>query len=230
MRKEIALLFSILLLSLCIGCNRHEKTKDEIPIPVSSPSDKPDPAHGDRRKNIVFFGNSLTAGFGVGASEAFPSLIQRKLDSLKLPYQVINAGISGETSADGNNRINWVLQQPVYIFVLELGGNDGLRGIALSETSKNLQSIIDKVKLKYPAAKIILAGMQIPPNMGKTYTSEFRILFQKLATANKIYLIPFLLEGVGGVPGLNQEDGIHPNIQGHKIVADNIWNTLKPLL
>jgi acyl-CoA thioesterase-1 len=230
MRKEITLLFSFLLLSFCTGCNRHEKTKDEVPIPVSSPAEKPDTEHGGLRKNIIFFGNSLTAGFGVGASEAFPALIQRKLDSLKLPYQVINAGLSGETSAGGNNRIDWVLQQPVYIFVLELGGNDGLRGIALSETSKNLQSIIDKVKLRYPSAKIILAGMQIPPNMGKTYASEFRILFQKLATANKIYLIPFLLEGVGGMPDLNQEDGIHPNIQGHKIVAENIWNTLKPLL
>jgi acyl-CoA thioesterase-1 len=230
MRKEIVVLASLLILSLCIGCNQKEKTKNQAPVPVPSTAEKSDSAHGSLKKNIIFFGNSLTAGYGINASEAFPALIQAKLDSLKLPYQVINAGLSGETTAGGNNRINWVLRQPVYIFVLELGGNDGLRGIALSETSKNLQSIIDKVRLTYPSAKIILAGMQIPPNMGRTYTSEFRILFQKLASANKIYLIPFLLEGVGGVPGLNQEDGIHPNIQGHKIVAENIWNVLKPLL
>jgi acyl-CoA thioesterase-1 len=230
MRKDIIVPVSLLIWSICIGCNRHDKTKDQVPFPVSSAAKKPDSAHTELKKNIVFFGNSLTAGYGVDASEAFPALIQARLDSLKLPYQVINAGLSGETSAGGNSRINWVLSQPVYIFVLELGGNDGLRGIALSETSKNLQSIIDKVKLKYPSAKIILAGMQIPPNMGKTYTSAFRILFQKLASENKIYLIPFLLEGVGGVASLNQEDGIHPNIQGHKIVAENIWNILKPLL
>jgi acyl-CoA thioesterase-1 len=182
------------------------------------------------RENIVFFGNSLTAGYGVDPSEAFPSLIQAKINSLKLPYQVINAGLSGETSAGGNSRIDWVLRQPVYIFVLELGGNDGLRGIPRSETTKNLQVIIDKVRRKYPSAKIILAGMQIPPSMGEKYTSEFRAVFQQLAVRNKIYLIPFLLEGVGGVPGLNQQDGIHPNEEGHKIVAENIWKVLKPML
>ena len=183
------------------------------------------------QKEISFFlGNSLTAGYGVDPSEAFPALIQAKLDSLKLPYQVTNAGLSGETSAGGNSRIDWVLHQPLYIFILELGGNDGLRGITLSETSKNLQLILDKVKLKYPSAKIILAGMQIPPNLGQKYTSEFRSLFQQLTARNKIYLIPFLLEGVGGVAALNQPDGIHPNVQGHKIVAENIWKVLKPLL
>ncbi len=182
------------------------------------------------RENIVFFGNSLTAGYGVDPSEAFPSLIQTKINSLKLPYQVINAGLSGETSAGGNSRVDWVLRQPVYIFVLELGGNDGLRGIPMSETTKNLQLIIDKVTRKYPSSKIILAGMKIPPSMGEKYTSEFRAVFQQLAVRNKIYLIPFLLEGVGGVTGLNQQDGIHPNAEGHKIVAENVWKVLKPML
>ena len=231
MRKAIILLGSFLLLWFCSACHRNEKVQNPATDSAQSPVKKEDSVvHNELRKNIIFFGNSLTAGYGVDASEAFPALIQSRLDSLKLPYQVINAGLSGETSADGNSRINWVLRQPVYIFVLELGGNDGLRGIALSETSKNLQSIIDKVKLKYPSAKIILAGMQIPPNMGKIYTSEFRTLFQQLAANNKIYLIPFLLEGVGGIASLNQQDGIHPNIQGHKIVAENIWNVLQPLL
>ena len=231
MRKVTVLIAPFFLLWLSLGCNHSEKTENPAPSPVQPSVKKEDSAENTRaRRNIVFFGNSLTAGYGVDPSEAFPALIQAKLDSLKLPYQVINAGLSGETSAGGNSRIDWVLRQPLYIFILELGGNDGLRGITLSETSKNLQLIVDKVKLKYPSAKIILAGMQIPPNLGQKYTSEFRSLFQQLAARNKIYLIPFLLEGVGGVTALNQPDGIHPNVQGHKIVAENIWKVLKPLL
>src|SRR5688572_29250386 len=151
-----------------------------------------------KKKTIVFFGNSLTAGYGLSPSEAFPAIIQKKIDSLGLPYQVINAGVSGETSSGGKTRIDWILREPVDIFVLELGANDGLRGILLSETKKNLQDIIDKVKTKYPAAKLMLAGMQIPPNMGQTYTTEFRDLFNDLSNKNGMTLIPFLLEGVGG--------------------------------
>jgi acyl-CoA thioesterase-1 len=216
---------------LSSGCNHNGKSENRAIAPVQPPVKKADTTENQRPgKNIIFYGNSLTAGYGVDPSEAFPALIQKKIDSLKLPYQVINAGLSGETSAGGNSRIDWVLRQPVYIFILELGGNDGLRGIALPETAKNLQLIIDKVKTRYPTAKIILAGMQIPPNLGRAYTSEFRNLFQQLAERNKIMLIPFLLEGVGGVPGLNQRDGIHPNVPGHKIVAENVWKVLKPLL
>ena len=154
-------------------------------------------------KTILFFGNSLTAGYGVDPSEAFPALIQNKIDSLKLDYKVINGGVSGETSAGGNGRIDWILRQPVDIFVLELGGNDGLRGIPLTETKKNLQAIIDKVKTKYPEAKLVLAGMQIPPNMGQQYATEFKNLYPGLAEKNKASLIPFLLQGVGGDPKLN---------------------------
>ena len=231
MRKFIAPIGSLLILWLCLGCNQGGKTENPSITPVQPPVKNEDSAgKNEAGKNIIFFGNSLTAGYGVDPSEAFPALIQAKLDSLKLPYQVINAGLSGETTAGGNTRIDWVLRQPVYIFVLELGGNDGLRGISLSESAKNLQIIIDKVKLKYPSAKIIMAGMQIPPNLGQKYTSEFRAMFRQLAVRNKIYLIPFLLEGVGGVAALNQHDGIHPNVQGHKIVAENIWKVLKPLL
>ena len=178
-------------------------------------------------KTILFFGNSLTAGYGVDPSEAFPALIQTKIDSLKLNYKVINAGVSGETSAGGNSRVGWILRQPVDIFVLELGGNDGLRGIPLTETKKNLQSIIDKVKAKYPEAKLILAGMQIPPNMGEEYATTFKNIYPSLAAKNKITLIPFLLQGVGGDVKLNQHDGIHPTAEGHKIVAENVWAVLK---
>jgi acyl-CoA thioesterase I len=181
-------------------------------------------------KHILFFGNSLTAGFGVSPNQAFPALIGHRIDSLHLPYQVTNAGLSGETSAGGKNRIGWILRQPVDIFVLELGANDGLRGIPVTETAANLQAIIDAVKAKYPAAKIVLAGMQIPPNMGAAYATAFRETFRQLAAKNKAALIPFLLQGVGGIPGLNQQDGIHPTAEGHKIVANNVWRVLKPLL
>ena len=182
------------------------------------------------KKTIVFFGNSLTAGYGLSPSEAFPAIIQNKIDSLGLPYKVINAGVSGETSSGGNGRIVWILKQPLDVFVLELGANDGLRGIPLSETKKSLQSIIDKVKAKYPEAKLVLAGMQIPPNMGVTYTTEFRNIYPDLAKKNAAMLIPFLLEGVGGDLKLNQQDGIHPTAEGHQIVAENVWRVLEDLL
>lgn len=183
-----------------------------------------------KKKTIVFYGNSLTAGYGLSPAEAFPAMIQNKIDSLGLPYQVVNAGVSGETSSGGKTRIDWILQQPVDIFVLELGANDGLRGIPLSETKKNLQEIIDKVKAKYPDAKLVFAGMQIPPSMGQTYTTEFKNIYTELAEKNLMTLIPFLLEGVGGEPELNQQDGIHPNKEGSRIVAENVWQKLEKLL
>ena len=183
-----------------------------------------------KKKSIVFFGNSLTAGYGLSPEQAFPALIQKRIDSLGLPYQVINAGVSGETSSGGKTRIDWILREPVDIFILELGANDGLRGTPLSETKKNLQDIIDKVKGKYPGSKLVFAGMEMPPNMGQAYTTEFRNIYTELATKNKMTLIPFLLEGVGGEPDLNQEDGIHPNEQGSLIVAENVWKQLEKLL
>jgi acyl-CoA thioesterase I len=179
-------------------------------------------------KNILFFGNSLTAGYGLDdPSEAFPSIIQEKIDSLNLPYKAINAGLSGETTSGGKNRIDWLLKQKVDVFVLELGANDGLRGIPTAETKKNLQSILNKVKAKYPEAKQILLGMEIPPNMGKTYTMEFREIYRDLAKENNIPLVPFLLEGVAGSTTLNLQDGIHPTGEGYKIVAENVWKVLK---
>jgi len=183
-----------------------------------------------KKKTIVFFGNSLTAGYGVSPSEAFPAIIQKRIDSLGLPYQVVNAGVSGETSSGGKTRIDWILREPVDIFILELGANDGLRGTPLSETKKNLQDIIDKVKAKYPDTKLVFAGMEIPPNMGQAYTTEFRNIYTDLAAKNKMTLIPFLLEGVGGEPELNQADGIHPTAEGHLIVAENVWKQLEKLL
>src|SRR6187549_2933212 len=183
-----------------------------------------------KKKSIVFFGNSLTAGYGLSPEQAFPALIQKKIDSLGLPYQVINAGVSGETSSGGKTRIDWILREPVDIFVLELGANDGLRGTPLSETKKNLQDIIDKVKATYPDTKLVFAGMEMPPNMGQAYTTEFRNIYIDLAAKNKMTLIPFLLAGVGGEQELNQADGIHPTAEGHLIVAENVWKQLEKLL
>jgi acyl-CoA thioesterase-1 len=181
-------------------------------------------------KVILCFGNSLTAGMGLNIEEAFPAVIQNRLDSLGLPYQVVNAGLSGETTASGKNRVSWVLNQKVDIFILELGANDGLRGIPLSETRNNLQAIIDIVREKNPDTQIVLAGMQMPPNLGADYTTEFKNIFPELAKKNDIKLIPFLLENVAGIPELNQNDGIHPTVEGQKIVAENVWLILKDLL
>jgi len=183
-----------------------------------------------QEKLIVFFGNSLTAGMGLEEEKAFPAIIQNKLDSLGLSYHVINAGLSGDTSGSGKNRLEWVLNQKVDIFVLELGANDGLRGVPISETKNNLQDIIDFVREKNPDTKIILAGMQMPPNLGKDYTTEFKNIFPELADKNDIELIPFLLENVAGISELNQADGIHPTEKGQKILAKNVWAVLEDIL
>jgi acyl-CoA thioesterase-1 len=182
-------------------------------------------------KKVLFFGDSLTAGYGLDdPSDAFPGVVQHKIDSAKLHYKVINAGVSGETSAGGKGRISWILKQRVDVFVLELGANDGLRGLPVEETTANLQAITDSVKARYPAAKLVLLGMQVPPNMGNIYANNFKALFPALATKNKMALVPFLLKGVGGVPALNQKDGIHPTVQGAKIVGANVWEVLQGVL
>src|SRR4051812_38357589 len=173
-------------------------------------------------KSILFFGDSLTAGYGLSPEEAFPALVEKELKKSSNKVKVTNAGLSGETSAGGLSRIDWILRQPVDIFVLELGANDGLRGLPLDQTRKNLQQIIDKVRSKYPNVKFVLAGMMVPPNLGKEYTDQFKNIYPDLAKQNKATLIPFLLEGVGGDEKLNQPDGIHPNVEGHKIVARNV--------
>ena len=185
------------------------------------------------KKNILFFGNSLTAGYGLddASTAGFVGLTQQKIDSLDLPYRCVNAGLSGETTAGGNSRIDWVIeQQPVDIFILELGGNDALRGLKAADSERNLQSILDKVKAKYPSVKIILSGMEAPRSMGNAYTSAFHNIYPTLAKKNAIALIPFVLEGVGGIAELNQKDGIHPTAEGNKIIVETIWDVLKPLL
>jgi acyl-CoA thioesterase-1 len=220
------LVFSVcfmLLLSACgnnsSSANTDQKVDSTATTAVSN------------KKAILFFGDSLTAGYGLDdPSDAFPGVIQRKIDSLKLPYMVVNAGVSGETTAGGLGRIDWTLKQKVDIFILELGANDGLRGIPAKETGQNLQAIVDKVKAKYPDAKLVLLGMQVPPSMGADYATNFKTVFPQVAEKNKMALVPFLLQGVGGNPKLNQADGIHPTAEGAKIVADNVWQVLKEQL
>ncbi|MCC9138056.1 arylesterase [Pontibacter silvestris] len=181
-------------------------------------------------KTILFFGNSLTAGYGLMASQAYPSLIQKQLEQEGYTYKVINAGLSGDTTAGGVYRIERWLEQPIDIMVLALGANDGLRGIPTRETTYNLQEIIDKVKHKYPDVKVILAGMEIPDIVPGRYAAEFRKLFRELATQNNVVFLPFLLEGVVGMRHLNLPDGVHPNAEGQKVLAKHIWGVLKDLL
>lgn len=184
----------------------------------------------EEKKTILFFGDSIAAGYGIEPQQAFPAIIQNKIDSAGLNYEVINGGLSGETSAGGLRRIDWVLQRDIDIIVLELGGNDGLRGIDLSSTKENLQQIIDKAKAKNPDVEIILAGMQVPPNLGTDYTQEFQNLYPELAKENNLVLIPLILDKVGGKDEYMQPDQIHPNVQGHKVVAETVWDVLSNLL
>jgi len=182
------------------------------------------------RKTLLFFGDSLTAGYGVGKELSYPSVLQTRIDSLGWEFEVVNAGLSGETSAAGLRRIDWILRRPIDLFVLELGGNDGLRGIPLEYTEKTLQQILDRVHKRYPEAILVIAGMQLPPNLGPHYIEEFRAIFPRLAKNNEAHLIPFLLEGVGGEPELMLPDGIHPTATGHRAVAELVWKQLEPIL
>jgi acyl-CoA thioesterase-1 len=179
---------------------------------------------------ILVLGDSITAGYGLEPEESYPALLQKKIDAQGWKYRVINAGQSGDTSAGGLGRLDWLLKNPIDVLVLELGGNDGLRGLPVETTRKNLQAIIDRTKQKYPKTKVILAGMKVPPNMGRDYGEKFAATFRELAKRNQSVLIPFVLEGVGGVRELNLPDGIHPTAKGQEIVAKNVWKALEPVL
>jgi acyl-CoA thioesterase I len=183
-----------------------------------------------RTNTVVILGDSLAAGLGVDFDQAFPALLQKRVNAAGWQDTVVNAGVSGDTSADGLARIDWLLRRKLDVLIVELGGNDGLRGLPVTVTRTNLQAILDRVRTKYPRAQFIIAGMQMPPNMGEDYTHAFRELFPELARRNQAALIPFLLAGVGGDPNLNQDDRIHPNAEGHRIVADNVWSILRPVL
>jgi acyl-CoA thioesterase-1 len=178
----------------------------------------------------LFLGDSITAGYGLDPEQAYPALIQEKIDARGWNFRVVNAGQNGDTSAGGLNRLDWLLKNRVDVLVLELGGNDGLRGLPTATTAKNLQAIIDRTHAKYPDAKVIIAGMKVPPNMGGDYGRRFEAVYTELAKKNRAVLIPFVLEGVGGVRALNLADGIHPTARGHEIIAATVWKFLEPVL
>jgi acyl-CoA thioesterase I len=184
----------------------------------------------DGARTILFVGTSLTAGYGVGDDVAYPAIIQQKIDSAGLPFRVVNAGISGETSAGGLRRIEWSLQQPVDVLVLELGANDGLRALDPDVMRDNIDEIIRRTRTRYPDAAVVLVGMEAPPNLGAAYTTRFRAAFQDLAREHDAALVPFLLDGVAGEASLNIQDGIHPNADGHRMLAATVWRTLQPVL
>lgn len=228
-RYAYPLIFCYFLGLVPVGCK--ERTKDpERSIQTKGPLGEVPGKSKTHNGKILFFGDSLTAGYGLEPGDAFPALIQERLDSLGLPYQVVNAGLSGETTASGKNRLAWVLDPEVSLVVLELGANDGLRGIPLEETKGNLQAMVDMVQEKLPQATLVLVGMQIPPNMGPQYSSGFKEIFPELAEREGIHLVPFLLEGVAGIPRLNQRDGIHPTEEGQRVLAENVWEVLQGLL
>lgn len=188
------------------------------------------PAAAAAGSAVVFFGDSLTAGYGLDPDQAYPAIIASSMREAGLTLEVVNAGVSGETTAAGVRRVSWILRRPVAVFVLALGGNDGLRGVPPEETERNLQRIIDAVRAAQPKARIVLAGMQAPPNMGADFTRAFREIFPRVAARNGVPLIPFLLEKVGGVPELNQPDGIHPTADGQRLVAETVWAVLEPIV
>jgi acyl-CoA thioesterase-1 len=181
-------------------------------------------------RTILVMGDSIAAGSGVDLDEAFPALLQKKIDAEGWKFTVVNAGVSGDTTAGGLERTDWVLKRKMDVLLLELGGNDGLRGIPVEATRANLQAIIDRVKQKYPRVELIVCGMHMPPNMGERYNAAYRQIFPDIAQTNKAALVSFLLEGVGGKPELNLPDRIHPTPKGHQLVAENVWAVLKPVL
>ncbi len=183
-----------------------------------------------KRPTIVFFGTSLTAGYGLDPSEAFPAIVARLADAAGTPINAVNAGLSGETSAGALRRIDWVLKGPADVVVLEVGANDALRAIDPASTRKNIEHVIEAARRDRPAARIILVQMEAPPNLGDRFTREFHGLYAEVASGERVELMPFLLDGVAGISGLNQADGIHPNFKGEKIVARNVWRSLAPVV
>jgi len=188
------------------------------------------PPAASATRAVVFLGTSLTAGLGLDPDHAYPAVVQQKIDSAGLKYTVVNAGVSGESSAGAVRRIDWILRQPPAVLVIETGANDGLRGQDPDSLKANIQLMIDRVRQRSPSTRIILAGMEALPNLGADYTRRFRAIYPALAAANHVALIPFLLDGVAGVDSLNQQDGIHPTDAGARLVANNVWRVLGPVL
>jgi acyl-CoA thioesterase I len=209
------------LVATLLGCEQARKETQDDLLPATPHSESP---------SVVFLGTSLTAGMGIEPEQAYPALIQRKIDSAGLDFRVVNAGVSGETSAGARRRISWILREPVSVLVVETGANDGLRGLPVDSLRANIQAVFDRAKELDPAPKLVLIGMRIPPNYGLGYTGRFHAVYRDLARENGAALVPFLLEGVGGIPSMNQADGIHPTAEGQRIMAETVWKVLEPVL
>jgi acyl-CoA thioesterase-1 len=222
------------LLPLVLACRGSGPAPaPSAPPPTAPPATSalaPSPAPADERPVVLFVGTSLTAGLGLDPGEAYPALLQEKIDAAGLRYRVVNAGVSGETSAGARSRMGWLLRQPVAVLVVETGANDGLRGQDPEATRESIQAILDEAKRQSPPPKLVLAAMEALPNYGEDYRRRFRAIYPELAKRNGATLVPFLLEGVAGEPTLNQPDGIHPTAEGQKRVAENVWKVLQPLL
>lgn len=206
-----------------VGCSASNEEDDPLRDATSPPAD-------DERPVILFLGDSLTAGYYLDPADAFPALVQAKIDERGLPYRAVNAGVSGDTSTDGLNRLDWLLHQPVDILVLALGANDALRGQPVEHIRGNLDEIMTRTRARYPDVRIVLAGMKMPVNYGEPYISDFERMFVDLADKHDAVLIPFLLEGVAGDPVLNLRDGIHPTEEGHAIMAETVWRHVERVL
>ena len=220
-------LAAIGLLSVLPACDGAEG-----PEALRSPEREVPATDADDRGVVLFLGTSLTEGYGLqnAPEDAFPAKVQQRIDHSDLPFRVVNAGVGGDTSAGGLRRLEWLLRAPLQVLVLELGANDGLRGQDTDALRDNLLAIIRATRARYPDAEILLAGMQAPPNLGQRYSESFRAVFPEVALAGNVILIPFLLEGVGGIRELNQSDAIHPSVEGHEIIAGTVWASLEPVL
>ena len=241
--RSLAGAVAVVFAALTVACSGKSSTSDSAlaikpqdraegpasPAAVATPTAS-SPAVPGARRTILFLGTSLTAGLGLDPDSAYPQLIQRKIDASSLPYQVVNAGVSGETSAGLLRRLDWVLQRPANVVVVETGANDGLRGIPIDAVRSSIAAILAKIRKERPSATIALVQMEAPPNFGQQYTTAFHEMFGSLAKEHHAVLLPFLLDGVAGFPRLNQADGIHPNPVGERKVADNVWRGLEPLL
>jgi acyl-CoA thioesterase I len=217
---------SLAVIGLVAALSGCEQTREDAPTKSSSAS----PSQLAERPTVLFLGTSLTAGYGVGEEQAYPALIQQKIDSAGLGYRVINAGVSGETSAGALRRVDWLFREPIAVLVVETGANDGLRGLPPDTLRANIQAIFDHANRLTPKPQLVLIGMRMPPNLGRTYAERFEQVYRDVAQKNGATLVPFLLQGVGGIPSLNQPDGVHPTAEGQRRMAETVWRVLEPVL
>ncbi len=230
---RVHLNYGLVLLAVACAAGDTRSSGNSSPAEANSSASANSPAPGPAPSapgTILFIGTSLTAGLGLDPDSAYPQLVQRMIDSAGLRFEVVNAGVSGETSSALLRRLDWLMRQPAAVVVIETGANDGLRGIPVETMRDNIQSVVERIRAAQPGARLALAQMEAPPNLGAVYTNRFRAVYPEVARKYRITLLPFILDGVAGRRELNQGDGIHPNMAGERIVASNVWRGLKPLL